>query len=238
MNATATKDLRPATFDRASQHRRSMLAKANIAKAQLGMDEDDYRQIIFAESGQFSLKACTDAELSGIIDRFKAKGFIPLPKGGRNKSAQHPMARKARALWISLHQLGVVRNPSENALEAFAKRQLGCDRLVWARQGDAHKLIEALKTMGEHAGWMNRSPATGKVLSPPELQQHLCEVILAKLKRADAAPVEWSIDDAAWKLCGIDTRATETGYTAEHYARLAKALGAKLRKAGIAEPCA
>lgn len=225
---------RPAQFDRSAQHRRAMIAKANIAKSQLAMDEDDYRQIVFAESGQMSLKACSDTQLEGVIDRLKAKGFKPLGKGGNKSAAQHPMARKARALWISLHHLGVVHNPSEQALEAFAKRQLGCDRLVWARQGDAYRLIEALKAMATRAGWMQTSPVTQKVLTPRELQSHLCQVILGKLKNGGAVPTDWSIDDAAWRLCGIDTRGTESGFTAEHFARLAKALGAKLREAGLA----
>ena len=83
----------------------------------------------------------------------KAIGFRPpLPRAGK-KAATHPMARKARALWISLHHLGVVQNPAEEALEAFARRQLKCERLSWANQRDAHKLIEALKAMAQrHAG--------------------------------------------------------------------------------------
>ena len=38
---------RPATFDRSQQARRSMLGKIHIAKKQLAMDEDDYRQARF-----------------------------------------------------------------------------------------------------------------------------------------------------------------------------------------------
>ena len=41
---------------------------------------------------------------------------------------------------------------------------------------------------------------------------------------------DWYLDVAAKRLCGIDTGATETGYTAEDYGRLAKALGDKLRR--------
>lgn len=56
-------------------------------------------------------------------------------------------------MWISLHQLGVVRNAEETALEAFAARQLHVERLQWADQGQVYKLIEALKAMAERAGW-------------------------------------------------------------------------------------
>lgn len=227
MNALAK--ARPATFDKSSQHRRSMLAKIHIAQKQLAMDEDDYRQIVFDVAGKGSAGDCSDAELSRIIDRLKEKGFEPLPKAGR-KAATHPMARKARALWISLHHLNVVQNPSEQALEAFAKRQLGCERLSWANQREAHRLIEALKAMATRNGWRQTAAHDGRVLSPKELQHHLCEVILGKLKDGGHVPQDWWLDVAAKRLCGIDTGATEMGYTAEDYGRLAKALGDKLRQ--------
>lgn len=224
--------IKPVAAAPVSAVRRSMLAKIHVAKKQLAMDEDDYRQILFNVTGHHSLTDCSDNDLQMVIGAMKARGFKPLPKAGPStgsgRTAQHPMARKARALWISLHHLGVVRDPSEEALEAFAKRQLGCERLVWARQGDANRLIEALKDMAKRAGWRS-TDAGGKALSPLQLNSHLCEVILAKLKQADAVPADWSLDIAAWRLCGIDTAATENGYTAEHYQRLAKALGDELR---------
>ncbi len=231
--SAATK-ARPAQFDRLSQHRRAMNAKVHVAVKQLAMNDDDYRQIILDESGQISLKACSDKQVERVLGRLTALGFKPLPKKGSQSGAQHPMAKKARALWISLHHLGVIENPSEQALEAFAKRQLNCERLVWARQSDGYRLIEALKVMAKRNGWSQFSPATGQRLSTRELQHHLCEVILGKLKAGAAVPVDWSIDIAAFRLCGIDTAGTEGGYSPEAYARLAAALGAKLRDAKLA----
>ena len=227
---------RPAQFDASSQHRRSMIAKVNVARHQLAMAEDDYRQLLLQTTGQISLKACTDKQLEKMIDALKGKGFRPLPRAGAKPAAQHPMARKARALWISLHHLGVVRNPSEDALEAFARRQLGCDKLVWARQGDAYRLIEALKAMAKRAGWQQMDPSTGKPLDVRTLQSHLCQVILGKLKAAGTVPQDWCLDVAAWRLCGIDTAETSAGYGVEHYARLAKALGDQLRQLAPQEP--
>lgn len=227
---------RPAQFDKTSQHRRSMIAKINVARHQLAMAEDDYRQLLMNTTGKASLKDCSDRQLEQMIDALKGKGFRALPKAGGKPAAQHPMARKARALWISLYHLGVVRNQSEEALEAFAKRQLGCEKLVWARQGDAYRLIEALKAMAKRAGWHQLDPQTGKALEVRTLQSHLCQVILGKLKAAGKVPQDWSLDIAAWRLCGIDTADTQSGYGAEHYARLAKALGEQLRQLAPQEP--
>jgi phage gp16-like protein len=220
---------RPAQFDRSAQHRRGMIAKINIARQQLGMVEDDYRQLLFDSTGKTSLRACSEKQMDAMVEALKAKGFRPLPKAGSKGSAQHPMARKARALWISLYHLGVVHNPGEPALEAFAKRQLKCERLVWARQSDAFRLIEALKNMAVRNGWA-QADHKGRQFGPLGLRESLCKAILQRLKDADAIPAEWSLDVAAWRLCGIVT-ACDAPFSAEQYAQLAAALGDHLRPA-------
>jgi len=227
MNAPAKR----AQFDRSAQHRRSMYAKINIARQQLNLAEDDYRQMLFDATGEVSLKDCNERQLEAMIALLKSKGFQPLPKAGGKSAANHPTARKARALWISLYQLGVVHNPSEKALEAFAKRQLKCDRLVWARQSHGFRLIEALKSMGERAGWTMHDRVRQKPLDPIGLKRSLCNAILAKLKEAEIAPTDWHLGEAAWKLCGIEN-AKDHGWTASDYEQLADALGAKLRDFG------
>lgn len=232
MAEPARKIASPAQFDRANQHRRAMLAKINIARHQLNMVEDDYRQVLFDETGRLSLKECDGEQLDRILGRMKALGFQPLPKGGPKSTAQHPMARKARALWISLHHLGAVHNPSEQALEAFAKRQLGCDRMVWARQSDAYRLIEALKAMAARSGWPQTAPDGGKA-SVLQLQSSLCDAILIKLKEQGIANDAWSIDQAAFRLCGMTT-VRDAPFSVEDYARLAAALGSKLPRTGEA----
>lgn len=218
---------RPARFDASQARRRSMLGKVHIACKQLNMDEDDYRQIVFDRTGRTSLTDASEQQIAAVLDVMKAKGFRPLPKKGKAPVAQHPMARKARALWMSLYHLNVVHNPAEQALEAFAARQLGCEKLVWARQSDAYRLIEALKDMARRAGW----EVTGG--TPIAAQESLCAAILKRLKRQGIAPGFWLLHDAAWRLCGIENaKADGTAWTADDYQRLAAALGDKLREHG------
>lgn len=152
--------------------RRAAVVKVQIARKELGLADDDYRSILERLTGQTSSAACSDAELGRVLDEFKAKGWTPKvaaggkAKAGRvptstgtaprsipNRPADHPAAKKARALWLSLWNLGEIRDPSEAALEAFARRQLKVERLQWADQGLTYKLIEALKAMAERAGW-------------------------------------------------------------------------------------
>lgn len=221
-------DFRPAQFDRSAQHRRSMIAKINIARQQLAMNEDDYRQGLLDLGVPGSLRECSDAQLARVIDWLKTKGFRPLPG---KKAASHPMALKARALWISLYHLGAVHNSSDAALETFAKRQLGCERLQWAKQSDGYRLIEALKAMALRHGWQQQDLATQRPLSPTGLQAGLCRAILAKLKATGHVPQDWDLHDAMWKLCGEENGRSEA-WSAEDYARLAQQLGTKLRAMG------
>lgn len=236
MGLALTTTAAPAQFDRSATRRRAMLAKVHLAKKQLMLDEDDYRQILIEETGRRSAGDCTEAELERALKRFEAKGFKPLPKAGGNASgrpAQHPMARKARAMWISLYYLGAVASPNEKALEAFAKRQLGCERLVWADQRQGFKLIEALKAMAERHGWA-QTDANGNNWSVMKLKERLCEAIVAKLKAAGEIPDDWTLDTAAFRLCGIET-GKGGPVTAEGYDAIAHALGKKLRAAGGGE---
>lgn len=140
--------------------RRAAVVKVQIARKELGLDEVTYRALLERLTGRTSSADCTDAQLGRVLDELKAKGWKPrVIDGGRRAgpsprtAAQNPVARKARAMWISLHQLGAVRDPSETALEAFGRRQLGVERLQWANQSHGYRLIEALKAMAERTGW-------------------------------------------------------------------------------------
>jgi phage gp16-like protein len=222
----------PARFP-ANPRRRAMLAKVHVAKKQLQLAEDDYRQILLDETGRTSAGDCTEAELERALVRFTALGFKPLVKAGAapaQRAAQHPVARKARALWISLYHLGAVDSPNEKALEAFAKRQLKCERLVWADQRQGYKLIEALKAMAKRNGW-DQVDANGNAWTVLKLKERLCEAIVAKLIAAGEIPDSWTLNDAAFRLCGIEC-GKGGPVTAEGYDAIANALGKKLRAAG------
>lgn len=222
----------PAQTRTASSRRNSMIGKIQVARNQLGMQNDDYRALLFDTTGQISLKDCSDGQLVAMIDALKGKGFQPLP--GKRKSkplAQHDMARKARAMWISLYNLNVVHNREEVALEAFAKRQLGCERLAWAKQSEGGKLIEALKGMATRNGW-KQVDHKGAPLGPLGLNEGVCLAILERLKDAGAVPDGWTLNFAAHRLLDITTDHCGP-YTVELYQRIAVGLGDVLRASGV-----
>ena len=179
--------------------RRAMIGKVKIAQKELGLDDATYRAVLQRIAGRSSAADCSEAELGRVLDEFKAKGWKPAAPGADRKSragvapapkaADHAMAGKARALWISLHQLGVVRDASERALESFAARQLGVDRLQWADQAQGFRLIEALKAMAERAGWDQdvSQAAIGSLAKPVhELKRRLVQAQWARLSELGA----------------------------------------------------
>lgn len=178
--------------------RRAAVVKVQIARKELRLDDAAYHAVLERLTGRTSSADCTDAQLGLVLDEFKAKGWKPrVVAGGRTgkaaprTAAQSPVAKKARAMWISLHQLGVVRDPSEKALEAFGRRQLGVERLQWASQSHGALLIEALKAMAERAGWA-QGPASIRVL-----KERLFAAQEAALTRFDPERMS-EIDQAEW----------------------------------------
>ena len=178
--------------------RRGMIAKVKIAQKELGLDDGAYRAVLTRLTGVDSAASCTEAQLGAVLDALKAQGWTPKVVSGSEigrrtrsaskvgvppkvRAADHPSAKKARALWLSLYQLGEVRNRSEEALEAFAKRQLGCDRLQWADQGLTYRLIEALKAMAERAGWSQDLAGVPPAMRVAELKRRLANAIKRRL---------------------------------------------------------
>ncbi|WP_431282705.1 regulatory protein GemA [Humitalea sp. 24SJ18S-53] len=124
-------------------------------------EEADWRAFLGrVTAGEVSLRAMNGRQLGKVLDALHDAG-APRSAGGpqRSRYADDPQTKMMRGLWIELHQAGRVRNPSEEALNAFVKRQTQQDMgaLSAAR---AAAVIEALK------GMMNR-PAPKAGGTPP-----------------------------------------------------------------------
>ena len=74
-----------------------------VAKAQLGMTEEDYRALLRSVTGQESAKALTPQTFKKLMDRFEQMGFRST--AAKKDAARHPdkateaQRRKIRALW-------------------------------------------------------------------------------------------------------------------------------------------
>jgi phage gp16-like protein len=123
----------------------SALAKLHIAKKQLGLDDDTWRDLLERETGKRSSKDMSDGERGRVLDVLKNQGFKSVSTGSR-KRLDGKYAPMLQALWIAGYNLGLVRNKDDAALLAFIKRQTGIDHTRFLRyHDDASKAIEALK---------------------------------------------------------------------------------------------
>lgn len=220
---------RKTSIDPRQRERRGMYAKIQIAKQQLGLTEDDYRAIIFQHCGSMSAKDATEAQLEKIVQHFVQRGFRTTAKvvpGRKTPAVDTPSARKARALWLSLYQLGTVRNPSEYALEAFAREQLQCEHWRWSDQSLAYRLIEALKAMAKRDGW---EVGDGRTATLQGSKSRLVKAILAKLVATGVADPAWTVSDALFHLTGEEVRAIDLSVDIEALTRAAQLLGRVLR---------
>jgi len=130
--------------------RAHLIRLIHVAKRDLGMDDPTYRAMLMAFGGAGSAAHMDVPALEQVLSHLKRSGFkvrhktAPRAKPSRALD-QRDWARKVRALWLFLYELGVVRDPSEAALAAYVSRMTGSDALQWVRGDKLEKLIETLK---------------------------------------------------------------------------------------------
>ena len=134
------------------RYRTQEIAKIHVAKRDLGLDEEAYRAVLLGAAGVDSAAKLDWRQRAAVLRRLEELGWKPAParkatgKGKpARKLADDPQSKKIRALWLDLHQLGIVRDPSEAALASYVKRMTGVAALQWLSSVDAIRVIEALK---------------------------------------------------------------------------------------------
>lgn len=138
----------------AQQRRKNELAMIHIAKNALGLDRETYELTLSNLcNGKRSSADLDWQERQKVLQHFKSKGWINKP--AKKARTERPLAnsdqiKMIRGLWIELHQMGQLKDSSEQAINRFAKRQFSVDRVEWLDGKQASNMIEALK------GWVAR----------------------------------------------------------------------------------
>lgn len=127
------------------------LAKIHIAKKELALSEEAYRDILWLNFKVESAKELTEQQAQELINLFKAKGWVPKvdgPRGQRKSEGQFieikpgPAARQQRKVLALWHELGY----DMTKLHTRVKKQFGVDRFEWLEDGQAlHILITDLE---------------------------------------------------------------------------------------------
>lgn len=125
----------------------------NIARQQLGIEEDDYRALLVRVTGQSSLRAMTERQRISVVEELKRRGFRVTTRGKSLPTSTKPYIRLIHALWKSCHRLDVVQDGSREALRAFCRGVLypGNDKVAvdpdTLNYEKARPVIDALKAM-------------------------------------------------------------------------------------------
>jgi phage gp16-like protein len=216
--------------------RAGLIGKIHVAKSQLGLDDDTYRDVLRRVTGKESSSACSITELEAVKAEMVNLGWRPAkkahPRAGRRPLADGEIAAKLRALWISGYHLAVVDDPSEAALAAFVKRatggrKRGVDALQWMTADDARTAIEALKAWLARAGGVDWSVKwhEGDRVAWPRV-----DVVKAQFEILLATGTVGSISLERF-LCNLGHKPILSLYDDAELDRLIERLGAMVRKA-------
>lgn len=113
----------------------------HIAKSQLGLDDDAYREILQDKGKHPSCKGMSIAGLMTVYDYMKSLGFKPK----RANINSGTLKSKIFATWRAMAKSGIVNDSSMAGLNSFIKRTVSVDRLEWLDNDQAVRVVESLK---------------------------------------------------------------------------------------------
>lgn len=121
----------------------------HVARRELHMDDDTYRMMLAGMKGLDGATSTADLSVPNllrVLEQLKLRGFKVRP----NKAQKRPLAddnqsQKIRSLWLTLHDIGAVRDPSEEALAKFVLGMTHVSALQWLSSAQASRVIENLK---------------------------------------------------------------------------------------------
>jgi phage gp16-like protein len=127
----------------------SSLAKIHIGKKQLGLQDEDYRDLLERSTGKRSSADMTETQRQAVLGEMERLGFKPAPSS--DKRSPHAHVRKVFAVWGDMARKGQLKNPDKGALHAFCQRQTGVSNAEWLSAAQASKVVEGLKAIQRRA---------------------------------------------------------------------------------------
>ena len=104
-----------------SKERRGMIAKVHLARKELALGEDAYRDVVQRITGTDSSAKASDAALHRLLGEFKRLGWTPSSRQHGKRRAAQAQVRMIYAMWSDLAPY--VREHTDEALRSFVGRQ-------------------------------------------------------------------------------------------------------------------
>lgn len=121
------------------------LTKIQIARRQLGMDDDTYRAMLTRTVGAESSKGLTPRQVGRVLAELERLGFEPTGKAKSTTDRQvtEPAPEREALVRKIAAQLNEAGRPWAYA-DAMAKRMFQVDRVEWCEPDQLHRLVIAL----------------------------------------------------------------------------------------------
>ncbi len=114
-------------------------ALIHVAKAQLGLSDDDYRAIL-AGVGAASSKDLNSIQFDEVMRRLQSVGFKPLMLAGRRRSQADPKRPLLKKIAAILADSGL----SESYANGVSMRMFGVQSYLWLSHEQLWKVAAAL----------------------------------------------------------------------------------------------
>lgn len=131
-----------------ADNRLRLIKLIHVARRELCMDDDTYRLLLSGMKGLGGATSTADLSVPNlyrVLEQLKQRGFKVRPSKKQRPLAADEQSKKIRALWLTLHGMGEVRDPSEEALAKFVLKMTGVQALQWLSSDQASQVIENLK---------------------------------------------------------------------------------------------
>lgn len=119
------------------------LAQIHIAKAQLGLSDEDYRAILARTAGVSSAKQLTNRTVGGVMHELRRLGFTPKPAKKAGRKAPRPPATRKVVMNKVEALLAHAGRPWAYA-DGMAQRMFQVQRIDWIDDDQLQRLMQAL----------------------------------------------------------------------------------------------
>lgn len=123
--------------------RKTAIQLIHIAKSQLGLDDDTYRQMLNSTTGKSSCSKMDLTELQQVLDHLKTKGFKS--KAPRKYGQRPNPGQNRNALMNKIEALLADGCYHWNYAHGMAKRMFKVEKVDWLEPEQLRKLVAALE---------------------------------------------------------------------------------------------
>lgn len=123
--------------------RNGQIAKIHIAKAQLGLDDDEYRALLGRVAGVSSAKDLNPRQMGAVLAAFEKLGWQPKAPAKQGRKRPNVKTTKQLLLGKIEAQLADAGRPWAYA-DAMALRICKVERLEWCDEVQLQKIVAAL----------------------------------------------------------------------------------------------